>query len=88
MSTTTWRAELLGALAAHGETFEDIEATTLTDDDLDVRFDDGYGATEGKPFTAWTKRRVYFPTSYDGAEGVDSVSRHPDGEPTLHIGGG
>jgi len=88
MSTTTWRKELEGALAGYGETFADIEAITLTDADLDVRFNDGYGAAEGKPFTAWTKKRVYSPTQYDGAEAVASVSRHPDGEPTSHIGGG
>jgi len=50
--------------------------------------DQGDGGTEGAPFTLWTAKAVYFPVQYDGAEWVGSASRHPDGVPTQHQGGG
>jgi len=78
---------LVEALEHCGETWGDIEAITLTEAELDVEFDTGFGGAEGEPFTVWTKRRVYFPACYDGAEWVSSVSRYPDGKPTHHIGG-
>lgn len=55
---------------------------------LDYNFDDGFGGTEGMPFTAWTEQRVYFPACYDGAEWIESVPRSPCDEATKHIGGG
>jgi hypothetical protein len=84
----SWKTTLEGVMACHGETLQDLEAITLTDDELAAEFDSGYGGTEGKPFTAWSTKRVYFPICYDGAEWVGSVSRHPDGKPTEHQGGG
>lgn len=87
MSITTWRQQLDEAFKETGESWADIEATTLTDATLDRKFDDGYGGSEGVPFTVWTKNRVYFPVVYDGAEWVGSVSRNPDGHPTNHLGG-
>ena len=32
---------------------------------------------DGKPFTAWTERRVYFPAMYDGSVWVASAPRNP-----------
>jgi len=61
-----------------------IIACTLSEAALDERFDAGFGAAEGKPFTAWTAARVYFPTEYDGAEGVGSAPRNPCDEATVH----
>jgi len=84
---TTWRKELNNALKVYGESWADIESSTLTEAELDACFDDGYGVTNGSPFTMWTKTRVYFPWCYDGAEGVASIPRHPNGEKTDHIGG-
>lgn len=84
---TTWRQQLTDALKEQQETWPDIESITLTDNQLDTEFDDGFGGAEGEPFTVWTKNRVYFPIVYDGAEWVESVSRHPDGKPTYHLGG-
>lgn len=55
---------------------------------LDHQFADGYGSTEGLPFTLWTVKRVYFPVCYDGSEWVESVPREPNGEATEHVGGG
>lgn len=85
---TTWKRLIEGEMVERGETFADLESCTLTDAELTAEFDAGYGGTEGKAFTAWTARTVYFPVCYDGAEWVGSVSRHPDGKPTTHQGGG
>lgn len=79
----TWRELILDALAEHGETFEDVVANTMNDADMDKGFDNS--SAEGCPFTLWTNNRVYFPTEYEGAVGVESVSRHPDGKPTHHV---
>lgn len=84
---TTWKKEIQAAMDLQGESFADAVACTLTEDELNVKFDGGYGGSEGKPFTLWTAKRVYFPQVYDGYEDVASVSRDPDGKPTQHIGG-
>lgn len=47
-------------------------------------FDDGFGGAEGAPFTMWTPNHVYFPTEYDGAEGVASTPRNPCSTVTRH----
>lgn len=87
MSKTTWRHGIKRAMRDNGESWGDVVDCTLTDEQLDVEFNDGYGGTEGEPFTLWTKRRVYFPVVYDGAEWVGSVPRNPNGERTNHHGG-
>lgn len=87
-SPTTWQRLIEVAMAKRHETFSDLESCTLTSAELMTVFDAGSGATEGKPFTAWSSRTVYFPLNYDGYEWVGSVSRHPDGQPTEHQGGG
>lgn len=84
----TWRELISMALQTRKESWADVSHTTLSDDDLDLRFDSGYGSSKGKPFTLWTAKRVYFPATYDGAEWVESVPRHPCGEETTHVGGG
>ena len=68
---------------------EDVKlvACTLSDEDFDRNFDDGYGGPEGSAFTAWTENRVYFPVCYDGAEFVGSAPRNPCDEATDHQGG-
>lgn len=82
----SWRELIDEARAQHND--GPIIACTLTDDELDRRFDSGYGGTQGAPFTAWSEHRVYFPTCYDGAEWVSSAPRSPNGEVTDHVGGG
>jgi len=84
---TTWRKLLVEEMELHGETLVDIESNTMSNEEMDKEFDNGYGGPEGIPFTIWTKNRVYFPICYDGAEWVGSVSRNPDGKPTDHLGG-
>lgn len=85
---TSWRELISNTMAEWGESFDDVESMTLSDDQLDAEFYDGFGVISGCSFTVWTKNRVYFPAQYDGAEWCDSVSRNPDGNATFHIGGG
>ena len=60
---------------------------TLSDEEMKEEFDFGFGTSKGKPFTAWTEDRVYFPAVYDGAEWVNSAPRNPCDESTNHVGG-
>lgn len=83
----TWRVLISDEMSDRSESFSDVVSCTLSDQELDVEFCDAFGATEGKPFTLWTRKRVYFPVMYDGEEWVGSVSRDPDGEATTHFGG-
>ncbi len=83
----SWYELLVSEMAGHNETFKDVEKSTLRENQLRQKFDGGYGGTNGKPFTLWTKSRVYFPVQYDGAEWVSSVPRNPCDEVTEHIGG-
>lgn len=83
----TWGEMILSEMSIHNETLDDIISNTMTEDEMDKLFDSGYGGSEGIPFTVWTKKRVYFPVVYDGAEWVGSVSRDPDGKATKHMGG-
>lgn len=98
---TSWKEDIEKELKRHGETWDDVVAHTLSDEDFNKKFDHGYGGVEGSPFTLWTKNRVYFPACYDGAEWVASVQRNPilmtaqkwvasvqTNEVTSHIGGG
>jgi hypothetical protein len=64
-----------------------IIACTLTDEELLTEFDEGYGCHNGKEFTAWGEKYVYFPIVYDGAEWVDKAPRNPCDEATNHMGG-
>lgn len=87
MAMTTWRKAITTALNENQETWNDVEACTLTQVELDIAFDDGYGGSSGEPFTMWTHNHVYFPIVYDGAEWAGSVARHPNGKSTPHQGG-
>ncbi len=70
------------------EAFEEIIFCTLSDEQMKVEFDDGYGIEKGVPFTAWSEDRVFFPICYDGSEWVGSAPRCPCGESLEHQGGG
>lgn len=87
MDTSSWRELISRALEEQREAWSDVVRCTLTDAEMDVRFDEGYGSAEGKPFTLWTAQRVYFPVVYDGSEWVESVPREPCDEATKHFGG-
>ena len=83
-----WKTLLDSVLKENGESWDDVEANTMTEQGMQKNFDAGFGGVEGCQFTVWTKNSVYFPIQYDGAEWVGRVSRHPDGKPTEHQGGG
>lgn len=86
---TSWREDLVSALADNGETFDDIESATpaLDSPEMNAKFYYGYGSSQGCSFTVWTKARVYFPAVYDGAGWIASVPRNPNGEASGHVGG-
>jgi hypothetical protein len=67
---TNWRKELTEALSKNNESWASVESNTLSDEQMDREFDDGYGGAEGDAFTVWTAKTVYFPVVYDGAEWV------------------
>ena len=83
--TKSWRQMIEHERAAHKD--GPIIASTLSDAESDLMFHVGYGGENGKPFTAWSERRVYFPCCYDGSEWVGSAPRNPCDEPTAHQGG-
>lgn len=85
MMRTTWR-KLIDKARELARDNSAVEGCTLTQAELDVEFDDGYGGAEGEPFTMWTLFRVYFPVVYDGSEWVGSVPRNPCDEATVHQG--
>lgn len=88
-NTRSWRELISDAMDEHGDTWDDVVSSTLSDSDLDAGFDPNHGTfAQGRSFTLWTAKRVYFPAGYDGSEWAESVSREPDGKPTKHVGGG
>lgn len=87
MNTTNWRELIQNEMAENADRWENVIQCTLSENQLDERFESGFGGTNGIPFTTWTHLRVYFPVQYDGAEWVASVARNPDGKPTPHVGG-
>ena len=88
MSNTTWRKMLTDALSATKESLEDLTfewCEGVTDAQLDVIFNDGYGEAEGKPFWAWSENYVYVCCEYDGAETVDYVPLRPGLVSPVHL---
>ena len=83
----TWRIQITEAMEPE-ESWDDVVDMTLTEEQLDREFDDGYGGTEGDPFLLWTKNNVYFPACYDGAEWAAAVPRNPRKEGIDHVGRG
>jgi len=87
MSLTNWRVKLKESFKESGDSFVDM-ICTLTEEELDVKFYDGYGGIKGEVFTAWGEYFVYFPITYDGMEWVGYAPRHPCAIATNHMGGG
>ena len=81
-----WRTGLEYAFKKTGDDFTKM-TTTLTEEELDLEFDDDFGMPEGVPFTAWGEKFVYFPICYDGAEWVGFAPRNPCEYKTEHMGG-
>lgn len=83
---TTWRKAIYRERVDNEDSTSSI-ICTLTEEQLDIEFDDGYGGTNGLPFTAWTDNYVYFPLQYNGSEWCGSVRRNPCDVSTNHQGG-
>lgn len=88
---TCWGKLLADAMKSVGDATPLHEMVFFPDDlGLQDRFYDGYGLPEGEPFIAWSRTRVYFPVTYDGAEWVGSMPLSLEhvvrGEPR-HVGG-
>ena len=84
----SWREMVSYAMSSNKDSWENVEANTMSEAEMDVMFYSGFGGVDGIPFTVWTHDWVYFPMCYDGSEWVGSVARNPNGEPTGHQGGG
>ena len=85
MDKYSWR---IGINQVLEELNEKLIFCTLSEEELDKEFDNSYGSTEGKEFTAWTENYVLFPVQYDGSEWVDWTYRNPGkNNITKHIGG-
>lgn len=82
-----WKELLDEAFTSSGDSWQDVEFNSMTQEQMEKEFYDGYGAIEGCAFGIWTKNFVYFPAVYDGAEWVDWIPRNPCG-PIGHIGSG
>lgn len=85
---TTWREEITDAMNRNKDVWDNVVHCTLSESDLDTEFYGGRGGTNGKPFTLWTEKYVYFPVCYDGSEWAGSAPRHPCDEALSHQGGG
>ena len=48
---SNWRLLLGRALEEHGESWSDVEASTMTEENMEKDFDSGYAGTLGCPFT-------------------------------------
>lgn len=87
MKDATWKKFLQKACENTGDNFDTL-VTTLTENEMNRKFESGYGGTRGRPFTAWGEKYVYFPICYDGAEWVGYAPRNPCDEAMDHQGGG
>lgn len=64
--TTTWRKQIMEEMEAWDESWDNVEATTLSDAELDNEFPDPGGVVPGEfslpeqPHYTWTAIRVYF----------------------------
>ena len=84
---TTWK-KLLEYAKENAKDDSKIVKCTLPEEDMNKEFNGGFGGEEGRPFTAWSENRVYFPLCYDGSEWVGSAPRNPCDEACMHQGGG
>lgn len=82
----SWKEMLIDAFEQTGDDFNNLK-TTLSEEELEVKFDSGYGGSEGKAFTAWGDKFVYFPVVYDGSEWVGYAPRNICNIKTQHQGG-
>ncbi len=78
-----WHDELKKEFGKRGDDFKKRKCT-LTLKELKQEFEEDCNQTQGRPFTAWGKKYVYFPLEYDGAEWIGYAPRYPCDEICKH----
>lgn len=86
MDPTTWR-KLLDEARSDAKDSSPVVSVAPAEEVLDVEFDPGYGLSKGENVLVWTKKRVYFPVVYDGAEWLGPAPRNPTKSGQEHVGG-
>jgi len=59
-----------------GDSWERVEFCTISDAELDRKFDSEYGAQGATDFTLWTRDHVYRNAEYDGADYLFCLPRN------------
>lgn len=77
----TWRKHLKAAMEKNNESFSDIEARSISIEQLDEPFGRKWGRGIIDVFFVWTKNNVYFPVMVGDLcdEFIGSVPRRPEG---------
>ena len=78
---TSWRKLVREAMTRNGENLSDLVATTLSQAEFNAAFETPSVSPQGKHFTAWSAKYVYFPAWVGGQaefdyEYVASAPRH------------
>lgn len=64
---TTWRKEIFKVMEQNEDKDINNYVCTITEEELDIEFDAGYGDPNGLHSTLWTTWWVYFSQQYDGS---------------------
>jgi len=75
---TTWRKELEEHFKRTGDSLDNM-TITISDEELDLEFNNGFGRPEGAHFMAWSDHYIYFNYEYDGSDFIICRERHPPG---------
>lgn len=86
IANNSWGSMLDKLFKENGDSHENILGMAPANLDLHRTFNSGWGGSNGKPFTIWTEKYVYFPGVYDGSEWIAFVRRHPCDVATQHVG--
>ena len=70
---TSWKKLILEEMKFHGETFDDVVRSTLSNEEMDVEFKYPLGEMQ-----LWTHGQVYYSFESDGYYYVDSMPRNPE----------
>jgi hypothetical protein len=82
----SWKDMILKVMR-DDDSFDNMEKCTIPLEELSREFYTGYGGADGTPFLLWTKKYIYFPAIYDGAEWVERIPRDPCDIDFEHVGG-
>lgn len=83
---TSWIECISGEMRKNKDDWENMETSTLTDEEFYAPFEARFGGIQGKPFTLWTRDFVYFPVRSGDYEWCGSVPRNPCDKATEHKG--